>query len=158
MAVITSADTAGHTPRATLARMLVLLREKDLDALADLYSEHGVHELPFAPAPAPRRLEGREQIRVYFTEVLAEVPLEFHAFEEVAVHDTADPEVIVAEYDAHGVAPATGSSFTVRNVWVLRIVDGQIANWRDYWNPTEIMNLQGLPPHRADTAIGDREP
>ena len=101
---------ARGSPRATLGQMIKLLQDKDLDALADLYAEDGVHELPFAPPPAPRRIEGREQVRAYFTGTLAGVALEFQRFEEVAIHDTTDPNVIVAEYDAHGVIPLDGSS------------------------------------------------
>lgn len=137
---------AGSTPRATLERILELLGGKQLDALADLFAEEGVHELPFAPPAAPRRLEGREQIRDYFTGPLAGVELYFEQFEAIAVHDTADPNVIVAEYDAHGVVPSTDRSFTSRNIWVLHIIDGQIVSWRDYWNPLEIIELQGLLP------------
>lgn len=152
MASTTAADV---TPRATLAQMLTLLREKDLNTLADLYTEDGVHELPFAPPMAPRRLEGREEVRAYFTDVLAEVALEFREFAEVAVHDTADPEVIVAEYDAQGLVPATGREFTVRNIWVLRIIGGRIALWRDYWNPLEIIELQGLLPELVASMSGE---
>lgn len=36
-------------------------------------------------------------------------------------HQGAVPE------DVHGVVPATGREFTVRNIWVLRIVDGRMA-------------------------------
>jgi len=138
---------ARGSPRATLGQMIKLLQDKDLDALADLYAEDGVHELPFAPPPAPRRIEGREQVRAYFTGTLAGVALEFQRFEEVAIHDTTDPNVIVAEYDAHGVIPSTGRRFTVRNIWILNIVDGRIGSWRDYWNPLEIIQLQGLLPN-----------
>lgn len=141
------------TPRAMLEQMLTLLRAKDLDALADLYAEDGVHELPFAPPSAPRRIEGREQVRAYFTGSLADVALEFHEFEELAVHDTGDSEVIVAEYDAHGVVSQTGRRFTVRNIWVLRISDGQIVSWRDYWSPLEIIELQGMLPDLLSTMI-----
>ncbi|MDA2810863.1 nuclear transport factor 2 family protein [Nocardiopsis sp. RSe5-2] len=133
----------GGGPLDVLERMLPLLRDKDLDALADLYTEDAVHELPFAPPGAPRRIEGRERIREYFSSTLAHVPLEFHAFHPVAVNPAADPQVVVAEYDAEGTALPTGRRFTVRYLWVLRVVDGRIAEWRDYWNPAEIIDLQG---------------
>ncbi|MGI8908991.1 MAG: nuclear transport factor 2 family protein [Rubrobacteraceae bacterium] len=141
-----SGGTAGGGPREALDRMLPLLRDKDLDGLADLYSEDGVHELPFAPPGAPRRIEGRERIRAYFASTLSDVPLDFREFRPVAIHDAADPEVIVAEYDAHGEVTTTGLPFTVRYLWVLRVSGGEILSWRDYWNPLEILELQGLLP------------
>lgn len=139
--------TLGRGPRETLARMLPLLRDGNLNSLADLYADDGVHELPFAPPSAPRRIEGREHIRDYFTSTLSGVPLNFQEFRPVAIHDTADPEVIIAEYDAHGEVTTTGRPFTVRNLWVLRISNGEIVSWRDYWNPLEIFELQGLLPN-----------
>ncbi|WP_216204666.1 nuclear transport factor 2 family protein [Amycolatopsis aidingensis] len=129
-------------PRQLLDRMLPLLRNKELDRLADLYAEDGVHELPYAPPGVPRRIEGRERVREYFGS-LSRVPLHFHEFRPVAVHDTADPEVIVAEYDADGVVTTSGHEFTVRYLWVLRATGGRILCWRDYWNPQEILDLQG---------------
>lgn len=143
------ADTvgiSGRGPREMLDRMLPLLRGKDLNGIADLYAEDGVHELPFAPSGVPRRIDGREQIRAYFTSTLSSVPLAFHEFRPVAIHDTDDPEVVIAEYDAHGEVTTTGHSFTVRYLWILRISNGEIASWRDYWNPLEILELQGTPP------------
>src|SRR5690606_36983211 len=98
-----------------------------------------VHELPFAPPAAPRRLQGRERIREYFTTTLTHVPLAFEEFRPVAVHVTTDPDVLVAEYDAHGTVTTTGRPFTTRYVWVLEVFDGRITRWRDYWNPQEIL-------------------
>ena len=51
-------------------------------------------EYPFA-LPAPTRLDGREAIRRYFAAV-ARMPLELKA-RRITVHQTSDPEVIVAE-------------------------------------------------------------
>jgi ketosteroid isomerase-like protein len=48
------------------------------------------------------------------------------------VHDTADPEVIVGEFDYHGQVSTTGRTFQVPNIQVLRIRDGQIVSSRDY--------------------------
>jgi uncharacterized protein len=130
------------TPRDTLARLLELLLRQDLGAVADMYAEDGVHELPFPPPGAPRRIDGREQIRAYFA-TLSGVPFDFREFSEVAVHDTTDPEVLVAEYDAHGTIVGSGREFTFRYLWVLRVSRGQIVLWRDYWNPGEVVAAQG---------------
>jgi ketosteroid isomerase-like protein len=48
------------------------------------------------------------------------------------VHETADPEVIVAEYDYEGRVTATGRTFRLANVQVLRVRDGLITGSRDY--------------------------
>ena len=50
----------------------------------------------------------------------------------VVVHETTDPEVIVAEYDYSGESLTTGKSFEAANIQVLRIRDGLIVFSRDY--------------------------
>ena len=51
---------------------------------------------------------------------------------DVVVHETTDPEVIVAEYDYSGESLTTGKSFEAANIQVLRIRDGLIVFSRDY--------------------------
>ncbi|MFD0534481.1 nuclear transport factor 2 family protein [Actinomadura luteofluorescens] len=48
------------------------------------------------------------------------------------VHDTGDPEVIVAEFGYDGRVTASGRAFRVANIQVLRVRDGLIAETRDY--------------------------
>ena len=72
--------------------------------------------------------------------------MDFRGFRPVAIHDAAGPEAIVAEYDAHGEVTTTGRPFAVRYLWVLRVSGGEITSWRDYRNPLEVLELQGLLP------------
>jgi ketosteroid isomerase-like protein len=97
--------------------------------LGDLYADNAVVEMPFA-APAPTRIEGREAVRRHFA-AAAGLPLTLEA-RNVVVHETADPEVIIAEYDYRGRATATGRSFEVANIQVLTVRDGRIVASRDY--------------------------
>lgn len=50
----------------------------------------------------------------------------------MVVHETADPEVVIAEFDYEGRVGATGNEFAMHNVQVLRIRDGLIQETRDY--------------------------
>jgi ketosteroid isomerase-like protein len=49
-----------------------------------------------------------------------------------AVHDTADPEVIVVEYELGGTVLPTGARRSADFVGVLRVRDGLIRTWREY--------------------------
>ena len=69
-----------------------------------MYAPDALVEYPFA-LPAPARLDGREAIRRYFAAV-ARMPLELKA-RNITVHQTSDPEVIVAEWDYHGLVTTT---------------------------------------------------
>jgi ketosteroid isomerase-like protein len=61
----------------------------------------------------------------------------------VTVHETADPEVIVGEFEYRGVVPATGQPFAIPNVFVIRVRDGQIIESRDYADHVEIARVLG---------------
>jgi ketosteroid isomerase-like protein len=55
-----------------------------------------------------------------------------------AVHETADPEVIVAEFDYEGRVTTTGHAFRFSNVQFVRVRDGLIAETRDYHDHARI--------------------
>jgi ketosteroid isomerase-like protein len=140
--------TTTHTPRQLLAEAQRLFLIKDLDGFADLFAEDGTHELPFAPPGVPALLRGREPIRRYLTSITG-TPLEITEFRDLTVHDTSDPEVIIAEYRAVGTVVGTGRPYTVSYVQLLRARDGEIVTWRDYWSPLDgirALGLRGLIP------------
>lgn len=118
---------------------------KDLDGFADLFAPEGVHELPFAPPGLPRRLEGRETLREYFAAITS-TPLKHTGYTNMTVHETADPGVIIAEYDAEGAVTGTGRTYQLRYVQVVHVRDGQITLWRDYSNPLGVAELLGRIP------------
>jgi ketosteroid isomerase-like protein len=117
------------SPRSVLESLLQGISDGRWDDLADLYAQDAVVEMPFAPSP-PTRLEGREAVRAHFA-AAAGGPLRLQA-DNVVVHDTGDPEVVIAEFDYHGQVTTTGPSFEVANVQVLRVRDGRIVASRDY--------------------------
>jgi ketosteroid isomerase-like protein len=105
------------------------ISEERWEELSALYTEDTVVEHPQRP-PAPTRIEGRESIHEHFTGALAAtIRMRRH---HVVVHETTDPEVVVAEYDYSGEALNTGKSFETANIQVLRIRHGLIVESRDY--------------------------
>jgi uncharacterized protein len=118
------------SPREVFEELVRGIAEGRWDELANRYAEDTVVEHPFA-LPVPTRIEGRAGIRRHFSRAL---PLEFLKAEVTAVHETADPEVIVAEYDYDLRAKPTGREFRVANIQVLRVRDGLIVASRDFRN------------------------
>lgn len=119
------------SPRAVFERLIGGVTARRWDEIPALYAENTVVAHPFA-APEPTRLEGREQVRKHFASA-AGMPLELRA-DNIVVHETSDPEVIVGEFDYHGRVTTTGRTFTASNIFVLRVRDGQIVSSRDYHN------------------------
>jgi uncharacterized protein len=111
------------------------------DELDGFYADAAVIEYPFA-LPAPMRLAGREAIRRYFA-AAARLPLRLHA-RDMVVHETADPEVVVAEWDYDGLVTTTGRSFRVSNVQVSTVRAGKIVASRDYHNHLVLADATGL--------------
>lgn len=133
------------TPRDVLKRIQHAALTSD-GSLADLYAADAVHEWPFPFPGAPARLAGRDQIKAWSERIRAGGSrFRFERFDNVIVHETADPEVIIAEYDIHGQVTATGQSFTFSYVLVLRVRDGQIVHLRDYLNPLAMTRVAGTP-------------
>jgi ketosteroid isomerase-like protein len=99
--------------------------------LHELYAHDTLVEYPFA-LPAPARLEGREAVQRYFAAV-ARMPLELRA-RNIVVHETSNPQVIVAEWDYDGLVTTTNRAFHVANIQVSTVRNGQIVASRDYHN------------------------
>jgi ketosteroid isomerase-like protein len=91
-----------------------------------LYAEDAVVVYPFTGA----RLEGREQLRDHFA-AAANRGVDLRA-EEVVVHETTDPEVVVGEFVYRG--RRDGREIDAPRICVMRIRDGVIVESRDYSN------------------------
>jgi ketosteroid isomerase-like protein len=115
-------------PRVVFERLIDGIAHKRVEDLPLLYAEDTDVLHPFAGPPS--RLRGRERLREHFRR-LPDLPLELRA-RNVVVHETADPEVIVAEFDYDGRVTTTGRTFTAGNIVVMRVRDGEIVESRDY--------------------------
>ena len=122
------------TPRQLLSRFQQAMLDLSPDALADLFAPDAIYEFPFmATQQRASRYGGREQIRAGFTRLWGSLPQSpLTGFREVRVHDTGDPEVIIAEHECDVVNHATGESFTSGFLVVLRARNGEIVHVRDY--------------------------
>jgi uncharacterized protein len=138
-------------PRAVFERLIRGISEGRWADLADLYAEDAVVDQPFVSS-APRRIEGRETIRAYFAGAAGTgLALVAH---DVIVHETADPEVIVAEFDYDVTGPA--GSVTAANIQVLRVRNGLIQATRDYHDHLALARATGSLPALVAAAGGDR--
>jgi len=134
------------SPRAVLD----VIKDSALDGsgnLGDYYADDAVHEWPFPFPGAPQRMSGRAEIQAWSARMRdgGARRFRFERFDNVVVHDTTDPEVIVAEYDIHGTVAATGHPFVFSYVLVLRVRDGKIVHLRDYLNPLAMTRAAGAP-------------
>ena len=71
-------------------------------------------------AGTPVRLAGREVIREYSRQVMAS-PLRLEDDEVTELHQTQDPEVVIAEMRAKATMTTTGRPLTATSIQILRI-------------------------------------
>lgn len=108
------------------------------DAVAAMFTEDGVYDAPLAPEGhlLHRRLVGRDAIRAgisaYHQQPAYQAAVN-PARSALVLHDTADPDVFIAEIDA-AFDEAGGRRTTMSLVQIFRLRDGQIAMLRDYFS------------------------
>ena len=131
------------SPREVFERLLEGIAARDWDTLAELYAPDAVVDVAFAP-PHGFRLEGRAALAEHFaTGASRSIRL---SVRDLTIHETADPEVIVAEFAYDGLVTTTGRAFHVPNVIVARIRDGLIVSTRDYHNHLVLADALGQLP------------
>ncbi|MGC4755311.1 nuclear transport factor 2 family protein [Micromonospora trifolii] len=149
------------SPRETFLRLVNGVCDGPYEDLADLYAEQTHVTHPFHPLNPPALLS-RSELHEHFTasppvaRTLDRKPV------DVMIHETADPEVIVAEFAYQGRVIETGEAFTVPCVFVMRIRDGLIIESRDYidhvsssraWGQLDSL-LAALCPQESTTIEG----
>ena len=123
--------TAPRTPKETFIALVDGVAAERWADLPELYAPDATVLHPFA-SDASALLRGRGAIREHFAQAgRTGMRMTVH---DVVVHETADPEVIVAEFAYHGRF-GDGPPVTLPAVFVLRVRDGLIVESRDYVGP-----------------------
>lgn len=148
---------ATASPRHTAEQLLAATISPDPGDIADCYAPAVVIEMPFAAAPLyPARIETtREELRARFRAGAA--IRRYQRLSDAVIHDTADPEMVITEYQLHGELIQTGEPFAQRFAMVMTVRHGQIVHSRDYTNPITGARLLGKLPELL-AALGAGEP
>ena len=109
--------------------------------LPGLYAEQTDVVHPFDPLRGAA-LRTREELRAHFTPAGDGPRLDRRA-ENITIHETTDPEVIVAEFEYRGTVVETGETFAQPAVFVLRVRDGEIVSSRDYFDHVTAAAIRG---------------
>ena len=62
-----------------------------------------------------------------------------HSADQLRVHKTMEPGVVILEYEVHGIAPSTGKPYDNRFCSVITIKNRKIVHWRDYMDSLAVM-------------------
>jgi uncharacterized protein len=110
--------------------------------LPSLYAEQTDVVHPFDPLRSPA-LRTREEIREHFTPADGAPARAQRRVANVAIHQTTDPEVIVAEFEYQGTDAGTGEPYALPGIFVLRVRDGEIVSSRDYFDHLTAARVRG---------------
>lgn len=129
------------SPREVFLALVNGVAENRWDELPGLYAEqtHVVH--PFDPLRAPA-LRTRDELREHFRPT-DDGPLLNRRAAAITIHETTDPEVIVAEFEYQGTVADTGEPFALPGIFVLRVRDGEIVSSRDYFDHLTAARIRG---------------
>jgi ketosteroid isomerase-like protein len=109
--------------------------------LPELYAEETNVVHPFDPLRAPA-LRTRDELRAHFQPSDA-VPKMERRPANITIHETGDPEVIVAEFEYVGTDARTGEPTALPGIFVLRVRDGEIVESRDYFDHLTAARIRG---------------
>lgn len=136
--------TAPTTPREVFERLVQLSAIGDWGALADLYADDVIIEIPFAMPGAPRRAQGNSVFRGRLQASADRRDVD--QVQNVVIHETADPEVVIGEYELHLTSATTGEPHVCGYVTVIRVRDGKIVHSRGYSDPLAQAEALGKMP------------
>jgi ketosteroid isomerase-like protein len=135
-----------NTERAR--ELLQLAGAMRIEELLDRLADAAVLELPFAPGGMPRTVVGKAAIR----EFLLDTRTRFCAFSMSidSVHETSDPNVVIAEHRSEGVVAANARTYRNRYVTVYRFdAAGCVMNWREYFDSGVVVRAFAPEPQSA---------
>ncbi len=98
-----------------------------------MFAVDGVLEYPFAPPGLNTPITGREAIIANFNRIRPLLRIDGVA--NVYEIQVKDPAMIVLEFSGYGQGLLTGVAYDQRYISVIRLRDGNIVHYKDYWNP-----------------------
>ncbi|MCU4186669.1 nuclear transport factor 2 family protein [Acidiferrimicrobium sp. IK] len=122
--------------------MIGLVGDLEVEAALQLTSDALVLELPFRSDGGPRRMVGHEAHA--FVRAMPKLFSQLR-FRDVVIHGQVRSGRVVAEYRAEGITRA-GRPYPNSYVAFFELRDGQVASWREYFNPTVVASA--FPPAR----------
>ncbi len=104
---------------------------------ANIFTEDAVQEYPFAPAPYAKAVVGRDAVTEYITNVTKGAT--DWAFSNFNFFPTSTPDTVFVEFEGSAMVIATGRLYKQLYIGRISIKGAQISGYREYWNPTSII-------------------
>ena len=135
---------------AMLRRVLGHRLRPDAETFPDMFAADGVLEYPYAPPGLNTPIAGRNAIVANFQRLRKLLRVDaVTGVSEIAV---SDPDMIVLEFSGRGEGVITKEAYDQRYISVIRMRDGNIVHYKDYWNPIALVRaVKGAKATKAFT-------
>jgi uncharacterized protein len=121
---------------------LMYLSSGKIAEWVDLFTENGILEFPYATTGYPKKVQGKAALFEY----MKNFPENFKVkFKNLYFHPTANPNLVIAEFESDGVAISTNNPYLQKYISVFTTDDeGKIQKYVDFWNPIIAMESLGV--------------
>jgi ketosteroid isomerase-like protein len=110
-----------------------LADEMRVDELVEMFADDAVMELPFAPGKMTRKHVGKDAIGEF--QRFARESFSRFAMTVDAIHETADPHVVIAEHRSDAIVAENGRPYRNHYVTVFTFDDdGLVSSWREFYD------------------------
>lgn len=130
-----------RSPREVFLELVNRIADGRVGDIPDLYAEEIDVVHPFDPMHAPP-LRSRAELSAQVPPGTV-MPKHRERPEIRAIHETADPEVIVAEFAYQRNHAVTGEPVSQPAIFVMRIRNGEIVSSRDYHDHLQQARIRG---------------
>jgi uncharacterized protein len=94
----------------------------------DAVAENAVFEFRYHFEGFPTKIKGRKKYMEWF----GSYSMALHSADNLLIHRTTEPGVIVLEYDVHGLNPRNKKEYHNRFCSIVTVKKRRIVHWRDY--------------------------
>ncbi|MBU9811162.1 nuclear transport factor 2 family protein [Rouxiella badensis] len=116
------------------AKAIQALQSGNIEEWMNIYAADAVHEFPFAPPGWVVKLEGREQIGAYMSQLPA--LLHFGSLSDIRVREVGDE--LIVEAIGHHRRTSDNTPRYINYVWFITLHNGKVTHIRDYMNPLQL--------------------
>ena len=130
------------SPTSLLKRYLHGISQNNIDELSSIFHENAVMEFPYALRGLNDKINGLESILAYFQKIPFTWKLKKDC--KIEIHFNKQDH-IVAEYEGIESFKRTGRVYNQQYVCLLKVKDGKIIHFKEYFNPiTRFEGMLGL--------------
>jgi ketosteroid isomerase-like protein len=105
----------------------------------DAVAEDAVFEFQYKFEGFPTKIKGREKYMEWF----GNYSMALQSADNLKVHRTTEPGVIVLEYEVHGVNPRNKNEYHNRFCSIVTVRKRKIVHWRDYMDSFAVILAMG---------------